>query len=170
MSIDIVITGYSVRPHQYKGIFSIKITHLESSVLTQNKTQKRKQQINNHETSYQCHCYLLKKRISRMHAILLWRFADDSLKSSVSAFANNAEMCVCVCLCVWAHRGFCVSAQVCALRKILQAMQELCILDDMPSTQSYSCVFLLLPPSASLLASSESFVVDFTVCAWLLCC
>ena len=108
-----------------------------------------------------------------MHAILLWRFADDSLKSSVSAFANNADMCVCVCLCVcvWAHGCFCVSAQVCALRKILQAMQELCILDDMPSAQSYSCgfVFLLLPPSASSLAS-ESFVVDFTVCAWLLCC
>ena len=96
------------------------------------------------------------KRISRMHAILLWRFADDSLKfvdnSSVSAFANNADMrmcrsvCVCVCVCVWWVCGrtyvFCDSAHVCALRKILQAMQELCILDDMPSAQLYLCGFV----------------------------
>lgn len=43
------------------------------------------------------------KRISRMHAILLWRVSDDSLKfdnSSVSAFANNADMRVCSCVCV----------------------------------------------------------------------
>ncbi len=72
------------------------------------------------------------KRISRMHAILLWRFSDDSLKfvdnSSVLAFANNAEMCVCSCVCVCVYvcvcgrtYGFCKSAQVCALREILQA-------------------------------------------------
>ena len=71
-------------------------------------------------------------------------------------------------MCVWAHICFfCESARVCAL----QAMQELCILDDMPSAQLSSCgfVFLLLPPSASSLAS-ESFVSNFPVCAWLLCC
>lgn len=38
-----------------KGI-SRKITHLESSVLTYNKTQIIKQQMNNHETSYERHC------------------------------------------------------------------------------------------------------------------
>lgn len=125
------------------------------------------------------------KRISRMHAILLWRFSDDILKfvddSSVSAFANNADMrlCSCVCLCVCACMCgrtyvfvFCVRVRkVCALRKILQALQELCISDDLPSAQLYSCgfVFLLPPPSASSL-SSESFVLNFPVCAWLLCC
>lgn len=94
--------------------FSRKITHLESSVLTRNKTQISKQQMNDHETSYQCHCYLWKKFLNACH-FTMEVFLDDSLKfvdnSSVSALANDADMrmcacvskkwvCVCVCVCM----------------------------------------------------------------------
>lgn len=134
--------------------------------------------MNNHETSYQCHCYLL-KRISRMHAILLWRFADDSLKfvdnSSVSAFANNADMrmcrSACVCVCVGAHMFF-VTVRMCVLleRSFRQCRSSAFWMICRPLSCIYVALsFLLLPPSASSL-SSESFVVDFPVCAWLLCC
>lgn len=87
------------------------------------KSQGSKQQINNHETSYQCHCYLWKKFLNACH--FLCRSLDDSLKfvdiSSISASANNADMhmssrvCIkSVCQCVWVHASS-ESAQVCVL-------------------------------------------------------
>lgn len=165
--------------------FSRKITHLESSVLTQNKTQISKQQMNSHETSYQCHCYLL-KRISRMHAILLWRFSDDSLKfvnnSSVLAFANNADMrmCswVCVCVSVWACVGalvFFVRVRKCVLleRSFRQCRSSAFWMICRPLSCIYValsfCCCLPLPPRCRLRAlcwifqsALGSFAVRFT--------
>lgn len=60
-------------------------------------------------------------------------FLDDSFKffdnSSVSALANDADMRMCACVSKkWVRvsvcvHAFCRSVRVCALRKILQAMQ-----------------------------------------------
>lgn len=87
--------------------------------------------------------------------------------------------CVSACVYVFKNVCSCESAHIflweCAKCVLLERSFRQCRSSAFRMirrpAQLYLCgfVFLLLPPSASSLPS-ESFVLNFPVCAWLLCC
>lgn len=103
----------------------------------------------------------------------IWQWS--SLSFSKQCWCVSVKPCVCVCkrtcMYVCVFFSFCESAPVCALRRILQALPEFCVLVEMAPAQLCSCglLFWLSPPSASSLLR-EGFVLNFPVCVWLLCC